>query len=104
MTPEHDRRTDTSTLTGTPVVTVRYWAGARDAAGVAEERVSVDGTVADLLDRLVARHPGLAGVVPVCSVLVDGLAARPDTDMRAALADAAPAAVIVEILPPFAGG
>ena len=43
-----------------------------------------------------AAHPDLATVLPVCSVLVDGLATEP--------ADPLPAGAVVEVLPPFAGG
>ena len=40
-------------------VTVRYWAGARAAAGTAEDAFEVDGdvTLADLVARVLARHP-----------------------------------------------
>jgi molybdopterin converting factor small subunit len=86
-------------------VVVRYWAAARAAAGVAEDRVPVDGPVAlaDLRDRALALHPDsprLAQVVAACSVLVGD---RP-------LGTRDPAAVLVEpgtsveFLPPFAGG
>ena len=58
-------------------VTVRYWASAKAAAGVAEEALPVEGTVrlADLRAQAVARHrdaPGLERVLAVCSALVDG--------------------------------
>ncbi|MGL4176902.1 MAG: MoaD/ThiS family protein [Dermatophilaceae bacterium] len=77
-------------------VDVRYWAAARAAAGVDAERVPTPATVAELLTVLVAARPALAPVLPVCSVLVDGRAARGT--------DALPAGSTVEILPPFAGG
>lgn len=77
--------------------TVRFWAGARAAAGTDTDTVPAPTTVADLSTLLLARHPGLASVLPVCSVLVDGLATgAPD--------DAVPAGSVVEVLPPFAGG
>lgn len=106
MTSVDDQRTDVGAAHVTPVVTVRYWAGARDAAGVAEEQVAARGTVDDLLTDLVAAHPALGSVVPVCSVLVDGTASRRDSDLRdaAAGADAPATGTVVEILPPFAGG
>ena len=77
-------------------VTVRYWAAAKAAAGVAEEALDA-ATVGELLDRAGAAHgPELARVLVRCSVLVDGLRARPADS----LADGA----VVEVLPPFAGG
>ena len=77
-------------------VLVRYWAGARAAAGVDEERLTGVSTVGDLLARLAAAHPALEPVLPVCSVLVGGRASSGD--------DPVPTGVVVEILPPFAGG
>jgi molybdopterin converting factor small subunit len=84
-------------------VLVRYWAGARAAAGVSEESVPGPLTLAQLLDEVVLRHadrPRLKDVVSVCSVLVG--------DRPVGTSD--PAAVVlrpgdtVELLPPFAGG
>jgi molybdopterin converting factor small subunit len=75
-------------------VTVRYWAGARRAAGVEHESVSAT-TVGDLRAQLLARPP-LARVAAVASFLVDGVQADDDT----ALQDG----VEVDVLPPFAGG
>ncbi|KQX61603.1 MoaD/ThiS family protein [Angustibacter sp. Root456] len=79
-------------------VTVRYWAGAREAAGVDEERLAAD-TVVEVLQALAARGGRLAEVLGRSSVLVDGRVVRDDaTDLR--LADGQ----TVEVLPPFAGG
>ncbi|MGL4743024.1 MAG: MoaD/ThiS family protein [Dermatophilaceae bacterium] len=77
-------------------IQVRYWAGARAAAGVDTERVPTPATVADLLVTLAAARPALAAALPVCSILVDGRATRSD--------HAVPAGCTVEVLPPFAGG
>jgi molybdopterin converting factor small subunit len=77
-------------------VTVRYFAGARAAAGVPEEAVDA-ATVGDLITQLATRGEPLARVLSVCSYLVDGLAAR---DHGALLHDGA----TVDVLPPFAGG
>lgn len=77
-------------------VTVRYWAGARAAAGVDAEVVPAPASVAELVAALTGARPGLAEVLPVCSVLVDGLAASG--------ADPVPPGALVEVLPPFAGG
>lgn len=76
-------------------VTVRYWAGARSAAGRGEEAVAASSTD-ELVTVLTARRPALAGVLPVSSLLVDGLVVREDRP----LADGQ----VVEVLPPFAGG
>lgn len=78
-----------------PVVTVRYWAGARAAAGVEAEQLS-GATVAEVMDAAVRAHPRLRGVIPVSSVLQNGRAVAP-------AADVVPGAVL-EVLPPFAGG
>jgi molybdopterin synthase sulfur carrier subunit len=40
------------------MVTVRYWAAAKQAAGVAEE-VLAAGTLAEMLAAVLARHPVL---------------------------------------------
>jgi sulfur-carrier protein len=84
------------------VVTVRYWAAARAAAGLAEEKVQA-ATLADAVAQLRAAH-GDSGrfqqVLDVCSFLVG--------DQPVGKRD--PASVIlssgdvVEVLPPFAGG
>jgi sulfur-carrier protein len=76
--------------------TIRYWAAAKAAAGIAEEPFHAD-TLDDLLDAAAARHGAvLAQVLPRCSFLVDGVRAS----RTAALTDG----VTVEVLPPFAGG
>lgn len=80
----------------TAVVTVRYWAGARAAAGVDGEDVAAPATVGELTAALAQARPALAAVLPVCSVLVDGLAASGE--------DPLPPGATVEVLPPFAGG
>ena len=75
---------------------VRYGAGARAAAGVDDERVPAVPTVGELAAVLLAAHPGLESVLPVCSVLVEGRASTGQ--------DPVPGGAVVEILPPFAGG
>lgn len=75
-------------------VTVRYWAGARRAAGRESEQVTaVD--LADLRAQLQSR-PELAAVLAASSVLVDASRGEEHQPLR-------PGAV-VDILPPFAGG
>jgi sulfur-carrier protein len=75
-------------------VTVRYWAGAKRAAGVEKETLAA-GTLAELRALLAAR-PELAKVSAVASFLVDGRQAGENTVLR----DGAE----VDVLPPFAGG
>lgn len=77
---------------------VRYWAGARAAAGVTEEYVTLpeDATVADVVAVVVEQHPALRPVLEVASLLLDGRAARREEPVG-------PAATL-EVLPPFAGG
>ncbi|MFJ8581525.1 MoaD/ThiS family protein [Micromonospora sp. NPDC093277] len=79
-------------------LTVRYFAGARAAAGRAEETASAGRPLDELLEELAARHgERLAVVLTAASFLVDGVACH---DRRAPL----PAGVTVDVLPPFAGG
>ena len=79
------------------MILVRYFAGARAAAGVTEEKLAA-GTVAALVAALAERHgPRLAQVLTASTFLVDGLACR---DRSAPLA----ADAVVDVLPPFAGG
>lgn len=77
------------------LVTVRFWAAARSAAGVEETSVTAS-TVAEVRTEVVRRLPGLEPLLPLCSLLVDGVRADPDRAL-------APG-VVVEVLPPFAGG
>ena len=86
----------TASSAGPGTVTVRYWAGARAAAGVDTDALPAAGTAAQLRESLSALRPGLAAVLPVCTLLVDGRAAAPE--------DPVPAGAAVEVLPPFAGG
>jgi molybdopterin converting factor small subunit len=79
------------------MVTVRYFAGARAAAGVREETVDAHDT-AHLRKVLIERHGAeLERVLAVATLLVDGLTAR---DAATPLARG----TTVEVLPPFAGG
>lgn len=78
------------------MATVRLFAAARAAAGTSQVEVAAD-TVGQALDTLVALHPGLAKVLPQCSLLLDEVACR---DRDAALESQA----TLDVLPPFAGG
>ena len=78
-------------------VTVRYFAAARAAAGIAQETISAS-TLGELLSRLRSRHgERLSSVLAVSSLLLDGLHIR---DGWAPL----PPDAEVDVLPPFAGG
>jgi len=87
------------------MVTVRYWAAAKHAAGVAEETLDA-ATLAEALAAAVARRPAaqeFRQVLARSSFLVNGEQAH----ARAAeAAEAVPLAegVVIEVLPPFAGG
>jgi sulfur-carrier protein len=78
-------------------VTVRYFAGARAAAGVDTE--TRDATTLDELVRQIVDGHGerLERVLTACSFLVDGTTTR---DRSLALAPG----TVVDVLPPFAGG
>jgi sulfur-carrier protein len=83
-------------------VTVRYWAAAKDAAGVAEEIVdarTLAGVIVAALDRH-EQDPRLRAVLARSSFLVDGLAVAGRDAADVVLPDAA----VIEVLPPFAGG
>jgi sulfur-carrier protein len=80
------------------MLTVRYFAGARAAAGgISAEEVEA-ATLHDLISVLTVRHgERLAVVLKAASFLIDGLTSH---DPEAALPDRA----TVDVLPPFAGG
>ena len=85
-----------------PMVTVRYWAAAKHAAGVAQETLSA-ATLAEALAAAVASRAAAAdfqAVLARSSFLVDGQQAggRPAESIR--LEEGA----VIEVLPPFAGG
>ena len=83
-------------------MTIRYWAAAKEAAGVAEEAVEAV-TLRDALNAAVAiRKPGkrLETVIARSSFLVNadpvGRAARESIVLDEG--------AVIEVLPPFAGG
>ena len=79
------------------MATVRYFAGAAEAAGVEGEQLEA-ATVGDLVAQMGAtRGAELARVLSRCSLLVNGVR----TDDPAAALSATDA---VDVLPPFAGG
>ncbi|WP_129790178.1 MoaD/ThiS family protein [Promicromonospora panici] len=79
------------------MITVRYFAGAREAAGLPAEQLAGPTSVAALRSALVAGHPALGAVLPKCALLVAG--ARTTSD-EAHIPDD----TTVDVLPPFAGG
>ena len=85
-----------------PVVTVRYWAAARAAAGRPEDVVS-GGTVAEVLDAVRRMHSDntkLLQVLGVSSLLLGDapLGSRDRSAVAVGQGD------VLEVLPPFAGG
>jgi sulfur-carrier protein len=93
------------------IVTLRYWAAAKEAAGIAEETITA-GTLAEALAaaRGQAGHEGQAGqaaqdarlraVLARSSFLIDGMPVGTRAPEAVSLGDAA----VIEVLPPFAGG
>lgn len=80
------------------VLTIRYFAGARAAAGVTEEQLPAGQDLTQLIKELGAAHgDALSRVLLSASFLVDGLTWH---DRRAPL----PSGATVDVLPPFAGG
>ena len=78
-------------------VTVRYFAGARAAAG-ADTETRTAGTLGELVGQIVDAHgERLEKVLTACSFLVDGTQTR---DRATALSRGS----VVDVLPPFAGG
>jgi len=89
-----------ATVSGVVEVTVRYWAAARDAAGVAEESLVAD-TLAAMIATAVDQHgQRLAEVLALCSFLVDEEPVGRRDPGTVALRPGS----VVEALPPFAGG
>ncbi|OJX62239.1 MAG: molybdopterin synthase sulfur carrier subunit [Micrococcales bacterium 73-13] len=75
---------------------VRYFAAAEEAAGL-EEESRPETTIGALRAALAAERPELGAILPKCSLLVAGL--RADSDDVPLAPD-----VLVDVLPPFAGG
>ena len=84
-------------------ITVRYWAGARAAAGTAEDVLETgELTLADVVARVLELHPGeqMARTVGVCSVLLGDRPVRTQDPDSVVVRPGD----VVELLPPFAGG
>jgi sulfur-carrier protein len=91
------------------IVTMRYWAAAKEAAGVAEETVTADTLAAALTviggerrekPGLAAGGRALSAVLARSSFLIDGHPVGLRAADSVVLADGA----VIEVLPPFAGG
>ncbi|MGZ8722187.1 MAG: MoaD/ThiS family protein [Aeromicrobium sp.] len=83
-------------------ITVHYWAAARAAAGIAEEKVEAQN-LAGLLDEIHRRHRDrdrFSDVIDMCSILVGEtpVGAREPVEVPLSAGDT------IEFLPPFAGG
>lgn len=81
------------------IVTLRYWAAAKEAAGVAEEKVEAL-TLAEALAAAAEPNRQLRQVLARASFLVNGEPAGSRPHDAVVLPDDA----VIEILPPFAGG
>ena len=85
-------------------ITVRYWAAARSAAGVATDQLEAPGpvTLGEVVRRAGELHPDtrLPAVLAVCSVLVGDQPVSSSEPREVVV----PPGATVEFLPPFAGG
>jgi sulfur-carrier protein len=100
------------------IVTLRYWAAAKEAAGTSEETVTA-GTLAEVLAAARGRpgpvasgtgetpaagdggqRPRLRAILARSSFLIDGVPVGSRAPESVVLGDAA----VIEVLPPFAGG
>lgn len=80
------------------MIQVRYFAGAREAAGISTEDVPGPTTAGGLRAALIARHGTRFGeILPRCALLVSG-ARAPSDEIPV------PDGITVDVLPPFAGG
>lgn len=76
---------------------VRYFAGAKAAAGIATE-FREERTLAELITATTVQHgPKLGQILRASSFLVDGTVSRD-------LAREIPSNAVIDVLPPFAGG
>ncbi len=96
------------------IVTLRYWAAAKDAAGIAEETITAE-TLAEALAAARGKteqsehagEPGEAGrparlraVLARSSFLINGAPVGSRAPEAVVLSESA----VIEVLPPFAGG
>jgi molybdopterin converting factor small subunit len=83
------------------IVTVRYWAAAKDAAGISEQLVTAD-TLAGALAAVAASgdRPALRAVLARSSFIIDEMPVGRRAAESVQLGDGS----VIEVLPPFAGG
>jgi sulfur-carrier protein len=82
-------------------VTLRYWAAAKDAAGVAEQTVTADTLALALAEAGESDvRARLRSVLERSSFLIDGAPVGRRAADSVQLSDGA----VIEVLPPFAGG
>jgi molybdopterin converting factor small subunit len=83
-------------------VTIRYWAAAKEAAGLPEESLEATTLAEALNSAVAARSPGgiLRDILTRSSVLVDATRVNKAAAADITLSDGS----VIEILPPFAGG
>lgn len=82
------------------MTTIRYWAGARAAAGVASEQTGATTLAEALLLARASRDDRFGAVLSVCSFVVDGDPVGGRDHAAILLVDGG----LVDVLPPFAGG
>jgi sulfur-carrier protein len=82
------------------IVTMRYWAAAKDAAGVAEQQLTADTLAAALSLAGINGGAQLRAVLDRSSFLIDGNPVGRRAADSVELADGN----VIEVLPPFAGG
>lgn len=85
-------------VTAEDQVRVRFFAGARAAAGVDQMMVE-PGPLEHVIESLHTAFPALTTVTPMCSFLVDSLSTK-----RVGGGTVVAAGSTVDVLPPFAGG
>lgn len=79
-------------------VQVRYFASAREATGMSQERVALDGSasVGDVMAELVRRHPALAAVASSLRFALAEEFVGPETSV--------PDGATLALIPPVGGG
>lgn len=80
------------------MVRIRFWAGAREIAGGAEQSAA-PGDLTDVLAVLVREHgPRMESLLTISVLLLDGVQVTRDTEVDV------PDGSQLEVLPPYAGG
>jgi sulfur-carrier protein len=82
------------------IVTMRYWAAAKEAAGIAEQQLTADTLATALSLAGIDGGAQLRAVLDRSSFLIDGNPVGRRAADSVELADGN----VIEVLPPFAGG